>query len=265
MVLPSAPQPGVDSTPQPGGEVTPEPDQVTTVSPQEPVSDTVVTPTPPEEPSRPVEPPSVQEVLNLQAQLSEQKNIQSGLDKTVTRLTDERDKATDKVKELETTLSSYQSATAGNEDSITALTTEVETQRQQLQKYEADLKATLDEHERLKIVVGEFMGDNPVSQLIKNDALPRAADHDEFRMKMSGVVGSIANAAEQSAFIRLGPERPPAAPPSGGPMPTLTDLNAKLNAALAAGDSEEYARLTEQRYDLLNAQGLPGEKNTQRF
>lgn len=251
---------GVDTPPEGGTAQAPEPvvPEVVTISPQDTGSDTVVVPTPLEEPSRTVAaPPSEQEVQLLTQQLTEQKNIQAGLDRTRTKLQTQVDRAQEKIKELEGTLAAYTTATTGNEGAISDLEQEIANQREEAARWQAKAETAISEAERLKVLTGEFMGDNPVARLVQADALPRADSLDEFREKMSTVVEGIASAAEGQYIYKMHGVRPPASPPASPPPTSLDDLKEKMSTALAAGNTEEYVRLKAQRYDVLNTQGLP--------
>lgn len=257
-------QPGADNAPQEVGEA-PVAAEPVVVSPQQPGSDTQIAPTPPEEPSRPAQPPSEQEVLVLRQQLDEQKRIQSGLDRTVAQYQKQLTDSNDKIQELSAQLRSYDAATIGDEGAISDLQAEIERQRQELLQFQQNLESVTTENAQLKVLMGEYMGDNPVAKLVEADALPKATDLDEFRQKMNIAVGGLASAAENQTFVRLHGQRPPASPAGGGSLPSTDELKAKMDKAQQDGDWAEYAKYKDQWYASLNATGLPNEKAGERF
>lgn len=256
--LPTGVQPAES---QPTVEPSPEPN---TVSPQNLGSDTAtqgavetVTPRP--------EPISEQEVLTLKQQLAEQRAIQSGLTRAQQQAEKAAAEANARVEELKAKLSSYQAATNGNEGAISELQQEIDRQRQELQTYQDNLAAALQENERYKVIVGDYMGEHPIARLVQAGALPAADNIDAFRAKMDAVAATVGAAAKESVFFKMHGDRPEANPPASGELPSLGDLQTKMNAAMAAGNWDEYNKLKAQRYEVLNTEGLPTEKSQLRF
>ena len=251
---------GVDTDPTTVVEAPPEP---ITISPQNLGSDTVLAVVEPE-PSRP-EPMTAQEVQRLQGLLAEQRAIQAGLTRAQSKAEKDAAEANSRVEELQAKLSGYQAATDGNEGAISELQAEIDRQRQELHEFQNNLATTLQENEQYKVLLGDYMGDNPIAQLVKAGALPGAKNLDDFRAKMDAVVGAVGAAAQQSVFIKMHGDRPEANPPASGAMPTLDELDKQMSAAMSAGDWVKYDQLKDQRYDVLNIQGLPAENKSLRF
>lgn len=259
MPVGNTPTTGADTQPEGVVVQAPEPvaPEILTISPQAPGSDTVVTPTPPDEPSRPVSPPSEQEVELLRQRLVEQTQVQAGLDRARTKLQAQVDAGQEKVKELTGKLAGYTAATTGNEAAISELEQEVATQREEAARWQAKAETAIGEHERLKVVTGEYMGDNPIARLVQTGALPQAETLDELREKMNTIVEGFGSAAESQYIYKMQGVRPPASPPASPPPASLDSLKERMDAAQTAGDTDKFNKLKDQWYETLNTQGLP--------
>lgn len=236
-----------------GGEQTPV--EPVTISPQEPGSDTVVAPPEPARTDSQVGETMTQvDIEALQRDLAEQRRIQAGLTRAQKQAEKAAAEATKRAQELEEKLSQYQKVSQGDEDVIAEMQREIEERQAALNQAQARLDEVAAENERLKIVVGEYGGDdNPIAALVKTNALPQARDADAFRAAMDEIVSTF-GAVRQSA-MREQSNRPPANPPASELLDVDTINNAMRKAA-SVGDWDKFDELKEQRYNVLDQRGI---------
>ena len=180
----------------------------------------------------------------LQDQLDEQRKIQQGLDRRVAQLNQQLTVAQQEKDNLAQQLEALQGKSGAEGE-------ELETLRQKVTAYDAEkadltaqLEATQQEAERIKLVAAEFPA---LAPLIDQGALPQAADMDEFRAKLDGLNTAFANQAKVQFENMAQGVKPPASPPAGA-QPDTNALHKDMLAALRANDMETYNTLREQWY-----------------
>jgi len=186
--------------------------------------------------------------------LKEQRSVQSGLDKQVNQLSQEREQLqseierlseltmTDDVKsEYEKQLQEARSSAAELENELTSKLSGTESRLQQLES----------ENERLRVLVGEFPH---LSALVEADALPQAETVEEFKSKLERLSGTFVSKSAADEYARTKGARPPSSPGIES-KDDLDSIRAKMDAARKAGDDEKYRELTEVWYETLDEVG----------
>jgi len=176
----------------------------------------------------------------LEAQLAEQKAIQSGLDKRVAQLMQQVATTAQEKKELADRLAA--AGQTGQE--LELLRQKVAASDGERTALEQQVAAAKTQAERVGIVASEFPA---LAPLVAAGALPEAKDNDEFRAKLKGMAEAFsANAQVQFQTMAAG-ARPPASPPAGTPGDPKA-IQRDMLAALRDNDFTKYNTLKEQWY-----------------
>lgn len=178
-------------------------------------------------------------VADLQGSLDEQRTIQSGLDRTVSR-------REERIHDLEENLERYRTIANDSEGTLRDVTEERDTLTDQVSELEGtqeELDRVRRNYSRLQIVMNEHP---ELSYLAANDALPQAEDDDEFRTKLGAIAEAGNFAAENRANEKLSGGRPPASPPSGQGEESAEDLWTEGNRLIDRGEVTEGNKLIDK-------------------
>lgn len=183
------------------------------------------------------------QVTDLQDALDEQKRIQSGLDRTLSR-------REERIQELEGNLDRYRTIANDSEGTLREITEERDALTEQLSELEgvqSEYEQVQRDYGRLQIVMNEHP---ELSYLAANDALPQAEDDDEFRAKLDSIAEAGNFAAENRANEKLSGSRPPASPPAGQGEESADDLWARGNRLIEQGKVAEGNRVLDKYWAL---------------
>jgi len=176
----------------------------------------------------------------LEAQLAEQKAIQSGLDKRVAQLMQQVANDSKEKKDLADKLAA--AGQTGQE--LELLRQKVAASDGEKTALEQQIAAIKVQAERVGIVASEFPA---LAPLVAAGALPEAKDNDEFRAKLKGMADAF-NANAQVTFQTMAAgARPPASPPAATPGDSRA-IQRDMLAALRDNDFTKYNTLKEQWY-----------------
>lgn len=192
-------------------------------------------------------------IVSLEAELGSQRNIQAGLDRTVSQ----KEK---QVSNLESELNSLRTVTTSDSEALKALQDERDGLLVQVNEMtdkfnenadiQTQLSTTQNELNRLNIVVAEYPD---LLHLAANDALPRAENDEDFKLKLASLSETIGRvAANRQADLKSG-SRPSSATPPGGTQNLKPEEYAKLaGAAFDEGNTELGEKyLNEYRSEML--------------
>lgn len=195
-----------------------------------------------------------QQLAKKDATIEELKSVQSGQDKTIAKLQDtvstlqeNRDELDTEVARLNEVLNADGDKSSTYEEQLRELRSSAAERQNELEgKLEStnqEIQSLQAENERLKVLVGEFP---QLAALVQADALPQAADIDEYRTKLGALSENFVSKADADTFQRTKDSRPPSSP-GKGQSESLDDL---WNAYQSAPDgSQEKAEAKEAWYE----------------
>lgn len=185
------------------------------------------------------------EVNELKQQLEEQRRIQAGLDRVVSRATAQDETNQQVIKDLEARLAVYSTVDGVNNDVITDYTNRLEALATERDQWQQQAEEAIRSESRVRIVASEFPGLTP---LIDARALPQAADDEAFRTSLLALQDTLGSAAEARHAVQVRGNKPPAAPPANTPPNTDT---LKRQMLASEPGSEEFSRARDQWYAAL--------------
>lgn len=183
--------------------------------------------------------------VQLSKDLNEQRNIQAGLDRTLSQ----REKA---LSELTTQLDHYKTIGSGDAQALADALAQVTTLTGRVSELEG-LQSQLDQVRTVNNRMRVLMETHPeLSYLAANDALPAADSDEEFKQKLDRIAGAGSTAAAAQAQTLLAGGRPPTQPPMGQGDQDPKSLFRQGTQLIEAGKIEEGNRVLDQYWGLVS-------------
>lgn len=183
----------------------------------------------------------------LAKDLTEQRNIQAGLDRAITQKDSQITALTDSLNKLQTITTSDGQALETLRQQHAAVTAELD----QLRGFQSEVESLRTQNSRMRLLMEKHP---ELSYLVANDAMPAAETEEEFIQKLDRIAGAGSSAATTQAQSMLSGSRPPAQPPAGQGNPNPDQLLRDGTNLIAAGKVEEGNKLIDQYWELRKAQ-----------